>query len=523
MLIKKIRYSEVCNIDCLKKGFTAIKSNTVFRFGGISKENCVTENGIRLSKILKEQKYQPRCSRKVLIFKARGGMRCSGLISVTDKVVQKRILELLAPVAELLFSDQPSGFRLRKGSHDALKYVKSYWSNVTWIIRVNIEKHFARINHKILLAQMCHYMDQSTLELISKFCDVWYIKCEHSIKFPKTFEQISHGFILFPLLCNIYFLSLDEFILNNWAYFSFMKDIQATVLNCNKKNCVGSGGLKLRQVLNDFKKSQQSESVKAFIDKRAFWRGKPDSAFRVPYYVRYATNCMLGYTGSKLQVNKVYDTIINYISDPLKFVLHPGEANVVDSNRHVKYLGTWICWEKNSKMKTLKLFNLSRSFRNTSLNRPYFKVVLGDLFMEMFTKGYHLKKIEYSKIAQESLWNKSRVQDIYCIVKSFNRAVRNVVNYYSFVSCRSKLWKIVDVYRNGCAAIIANKLKLKTAAQVFQKFGRFLILENDLGDEAIRFDTWPYNLKTKKKFNVTNFKTNFSFLVKKIDGYLKYF
>ena len=53
-----------------------------------------------------------------------------GFVPTLHKVVQRRILELLAPVAELLFYEQSFGSRLRKGSHDALKYVKSYWLNV---------------------------------------------------------------------------------------------------------------------------------------------------------------------------------------------------------------------------------------------------------------------------------------------------------------------------------------------------------------------------------------------------------
>ena len=54
-----------------------------------------------------------------------------GLVPTLHKVVQRRILKLLAPAAEQSFYGQSFGFRLRRGSHDALKYVKSYWANVT--------------------------------------------------------------------------------------------------------------------------------------------------------------------------------------------------------------------------------------------------------------------------------------------------------------------------------------------------------------------------------------------------------
>lgn len=81
----------------------------------------------------------------------------------------------------------------------------------------------------------------------------------------------------------------------------------------------------------------------------------------------------------------------------------------------------------------------------------------------------------------------------------------------------------MDVYRYNCAVIFADKLKLRTVAQVFQKFGRLLILKNNLGKIMACLDAWPYCLKTKSKFNANNFQTNLGSLAQKIDGYSVYF
>ena len=72
-------------------------------------------------------------------------------------------------------------------------------------------------------------------------------------------------------------------------------------------------------------------------------------------------------------------------------------------------------------------------------------------------------------------------QDIDVIVKKFNSLINGILNYYSFVSKRSDLWKVCDVLRKSCALRLADKLNLKTVAQVFQKFGRNLLIKNTVG------------------------------------------
>lgn len=507
MQTKKICYSDICNIHYLKKGLIIVKSHINFKVSSRFKRSCIIEKWGKLFKSLRIQKYKPKCSKKVSIFQIKTPPRRFGLIFIIDKVVQRRILELLVPVAEWLFYEQSFGFRSRKGSHDALKYVKAYWLNVIWIVRLDIEKHLARMDYKILLAQMYHFMDQSSLELIGKFYDVECTKTDHFVKFPQILEQISHGFTFFPLLCNVYFHNFDEFVLTHLMSASYIKD----TLNLSNP--------KSRQTYRTFRKNAQGKIRKICSYKHIFGKAKLDLNSNTLYYVRYVANFMFGYTGERWQANYVYDTIINYINDNLKFLLYSGGVYSAFSNSSVKYLGTWLFWDKNSNKDSLKTFNSFKGSNSISLNWPYLFVPLDYLFMEIVLKKYDIRKSVRTKIARVALFSNIIAQNLYCIVKSFNRIIRHVVNYYSFVGNRNKLWEIIDAYRNSCASTIANKLKLKIATQVFQKFGRLLTLKNNLGQEVAYLDAWPYNLKTIKKFNTQDFKTNFSSLVKKIDNY----
>jgi retron-type reverse transcriptase len=86
-----------------------------------------------------------------------------GISSQIDKVVQGAILNKLEPIVEPLFLDVSFGSRKGTNCHDALKKIKYGWKGVTWIISIDIEKFFDRVNHEILLNKLSLYCDQSTI------------------------------------------------------------------------------------------------------------------------------------------------------------------------------------------------------------------------------------------------------------------------------------------------------------------------------------------------------------------------
>lgn len=430
--------------------------------------------------------------------------------------MQRRILELLVPIVELSFHKQSFGYRSKKGSHDALKYVNSYWSNVAWIIKLYIKKYFCRINFATLLTKMHNYTDQSSLKLICKFWEIGRVKENRLIQSSQILEQITNGFILLPLLCNIYFHDLDVFILKNLIDIDVQKGTRATVSGYPLTNCLDLENSKVLQVCRKFKKSGHSSSEEIFLDKNILWKIKFNFILNKLFYVRCISNFMIGYIGDRLQANDIYNIVVNYIYDYLKFVLYPDEAVVVSSTKSVKYLGTRICWAKILWKKSKICYKVAL------LCWPSLKVPLEDLFMIMVLKKYFSRRAMHIKIVRAISFRRVLDYDVFDILKSFNGVIRDLLHYYSFVSCRSKLWKILDVCRNSCAKTIARKLNLKTAIRVFSKCRRFLIFENNLSKKVVCLEAWPYTLKTKKKFNIKDFKTGFNLLVKTIDNYVLY-
>lgn len=122
--IKKILYSEVCDMNNLLKGLDLCKPNKSPGLDGISTKDLSEGRIKKLQNDLICQRYQPKPNKKVAIPKPGGGVRYLGIASAVDKVVQGTLLNLLSPIVEPLFSYHSYGFRPGMGCHNALKTIR---------------------------------------------------------------------------------------------------------------------------------------------------------------------------------------------------------------------------------------------------------------------------------------------------------------------------------------------------------------------------------------------------------------
>ena len=109
----------------------------------------------RIRQELLEGRYKPSPVHRVQIPKPDGGWRELGIPTVTDRLIQQALLQILQPLIDPTFSEHSHGFRPTRSARDAILRAQQYvQSGKRVVVDVDLEKFFDRVNHDILMARV---------------------------------------------------------------------------------------------------------------------------------------------------------------------------------------------------------------------------------------------------------------------------------------------------------------------------------------------------------------------------------
>lgn len=211
----------------------------------------LTDNVLRLHRELKERTYKhsgyysfnisdpkPRNIHKAL---------------VRDRLLHHALYQFLYPFFDRIFIADSYSCRKWKGTHRAIKKFQSYIRKVgknntktVWVLKCDIKKFFASIDHAILESILKKYItDQEVVRLLGKVVESFEVK---------TSTGLPLGNLTSQLLVNIYMNEFDQFMKHRIKATHYIRYADDFVILSTEKGWLQEILPKIESFLTDFLK-----------------------------------------------------------------------------------------------------------------------------------------------------------------------------------------------------------------------------------------------------------------------------
>ncbi len=406
-------YRHLWREDLLVEAYARIGKNDGATTPGIDPE---TVDGMSLAKVrrigqaLRANDWHWSPARRVEIPKPKGGTRPLGLPKWSDKLVQQAIRSLLEPYYEPQFSQASFGFRRGLSCHHALDHIRHQGKGTKWFIEGDIVKCFDRIDHDVLLDTLRENLhDQRLIKLIRKMLEAGYLE---DWKYHPSLGGTPQGGVLSPLLANIYLDRLDQYV----------EHVLLPRFNRGRRRRENPEyGLLVRKVrASNRHKLTAAESKAVYQQLRQVpSQDMFDPDYRRLWYVRYADDFLLGFSGPKAEAEEIRELIRQFLASTLKLELSLEKTRISHAHDEgARFLGYEIRVAHGDTKQTVN----TEGIRKRSVNGCVTLLVPREVIakrIQAFSRGG--KPVHKSMLAYLS---------DYSIVALYQSQYRGVVNYY---------------------------------------------------------------------------------------------
>ena len=209
------------------KGAPGVDGQSIKMFEGKLEDNLY-----KLWNRMSSGSYFPQAVRLCEIPKSDGGTRVLGIPTVTDRIAQMVVKQVLEPRVETIFHEDSYAYRPGKSAIDAVGQTRKRCWKMDWVVDIDIKGFFDNINHGLMLKALALHAEESWIHLYVKRWLTAPAVAEDGEQYVRDIGTPQGG-VISPLLANLFLhYTLDVWLSEYFSDLPFERYADDVIIHC---------------------------------------------------------------------------------------------------------------------------------------------------------------------------------------------------------------------------------------------------------------------------------------------------